>query len=162
MLPYLAVATVLVVGALVVFASRTGPRRDLKVASLPAHGTPSPPRHEAASTFAPGPVTGNAPWALSALPECFRQESEAHGSAAFVTGQLPASARRLEPGTVLAVADCRLLVGRATLTVERGRERLVVPPDTRAYALGDGLAVLRRAAARSELRVYRRVSPAGP
>jgi hypothetical protein len=162
MVPYYAAATVIVLGASILFASGLGRGRDLAVKSVPARGTPSPPRHEAASTFRPGGVTGNAPWALSAVPECFRQESEVRGAAAFVSGSLPPGARPLLAGTVVAVADCRLLVGASTLTLERGGERLVVPPDTRAYAAGGRLAVLRRAGGTADLRVYRRVSGDGP
>ena len=162
MLPYYAVAAVLVLVAIAIFASVQRRSREVRVSSEPAHGTPSPPRREAPSTFLPAAVTGTAPWALSAVPECFHQESEAHGSAAFVAARLPAQARRLAPGSTLVAADCTLLVGAETLTLRRGAEQLVVPPETRAYALGERLAVLREAGAKSDLRVYRRVSEARP
>jgi hypothetical protein len=96
------------------------------------------------------------------VPECFRQESEAHGSAAFVTARLPGEARRLVPGSEVDAADCTLLVGTDTLTLRRGAEHLIVPPQTRAYAAGERLAVLRLAGAKSDLRVYRRVSEGRP
>jgi len=162
MLPYYAAASALVVGTLVIFASGLGRSPKLRVASVPVHGTPSPARGEAASTFAPGSVTGEAPWALSAVPECFRQESEAHGSPAFVASRLPAGAQRLAAGTRLAVGDCRLRVGAAVLTLERGGERLVVPRWTRVYSAGALLAVLRDSGGSADLRVYRRVSAGGP
>jgi hypothetical protein len=162
MLPYYLVAAVLVIAAVTIVASGIGQRREVRVASVPAHGTPSPPRHEAASTLQPGPVTGEAPWALSAVPECFRQASAVHGTPAFVAARLPGDARRLPPGSVVSAADCRLLVGPATLTLERGGERLVVPREARAYVEGERLLVLRTAGATADLRVYHRVSGGGP
>jgi len=162
MLPYYALAALFVLTAVVLFAAVQRRGREVRVSSEPARGTPSPPRREAPSTFLPGAVTGAAPWALSAVPECFRQESEAHGTAAFVTARLPAEARRLAPGSTVAAADCTLLVGTDTLTLRRGAEHLIVPPKTRAFALGERLAVLREAGAKSDLRVYRRVSAGRP
>ena len=162
MLPYYGIAAVIVIAGVILFAAGAGRGRDVEVKTEPAHGTPSPPRHEAASTFRPGPVTGSAPWALSAVPECFRQIKHDRGTAAFAARRLPPGARRLAPGTVMAVADCRLLVGAATLTLERGDERLVVPPRTAAYAAGDTLSVLRTTGNAGDLRVYRRDSASGP
>jgi hypothetical protein len=162
MLRYYAIAAVLVIVAASVLAATVERRRELRVASERARGTPSPPRREAASTFDPGAVIGDAPWALSAVPECFRQTGETHGSAGFVAAHLPAGARRLAPGTVVVAADCRVSVGAATLAVDRRGERLIVPPRTSVYAAGDGLAVLRAAGGSYDLRVYRRVSGGGP
>jgi hypothetical protein len=152
MLPYYLVAALLVIAAVTIVASGIGRRREMRVASVAAHGTPSPPRHEAASTLQPGPVTG----------ECFRQASAVHGTPAFVAARLPGDARRLPPGSVVSAADCRLLVGPATLTLERGGERLVVPREARAYVAGERLLVLRTAGATADLRTYHRVSGGGP
>ncbi len=161
-MPYLALATVLVVGGLIVATLFAHRRAGLRVASVPAHGTPSPPRREAASTARPDAVAGDAPWALSALPECFRQEREARGTPAFVAARMPAAARLLAPGVVESTADCTVRVGAESVTVERGSERLIVPPRARIFATGDGYALVRETGKTAELRVYRRVSGDAP
>lgn len=152
----------LVVGGLIVATLFARPHRALRVASVRAHGTPSPPRRQAPSTARPDAVEGDAPWALSALPECFRQEREAHGTPAFVAAHVPPGARRLAPGVVESTADCTVRVGAQTVTVERGSERLVVPPRAGLYATGGGYVLVRDAGETAELRVYRRVSGGAP
>jgi hypothetical protein len=155
MLRYYLIASGIVLGALLVatlFVHRGGP---LKVATVRATGSPSPPRLQAGSTFEPGGVAGIAPWALSALPECFRQERVARGPFASLRAQLPSGGVRLEPGGVLRVADCTLRAGPDELGVERGSVRLEVPPPARAFVAGQELVLLRRSGANGELRVYR-------
>ena len=155
MLRYYLIASVLVLGGLLIgtlFAHRAPP---LRVASVAATGTPSPPRAESASTLQPGGVSGVAPWALSALPECFRQEREARGPFAYVRAQLPPGGRQLGAGAVLRAADCTLRVESSWLSVERGSERLVIPAPARAFLSGQVLALLRRSGRNGELRVYR-------
>jgi len=58
---YYAIATALVIGALVIGANsvRQGPPLDVK--SVQATGSPSPPRPQAPSTLEPPGVTGAAP-----------------------------------------------------------------------------------------------------
>jgi hypothetical protein len=158
MLRYYLIASGIVLSALLVatlFVHRAAP---LKVAPVRATGTPSPPRLQAPSTFEPGGVAGIAAWALSALPECFRQERVAHGPFASLRAQLPTTGGRLEPGAVLRVADCTVRAGPDTLGVERGSERLAVPPPARAFVVGQELVLLRRSGANGELRVYRSAS----
>ncbi len=155
MLPFYVVATVLVVGALVVGSLWSHPGRPLDVRTVQATGTPSASRVQSRATIVPSAVRGNAPWALSALPECFRQELAARGPLRFVRSRLPAGARAIAAGTVLNQADCVVTFGVRTIGVMRGDVRLVVPPDTRAFVAGGSLAVLRRAGANAELRVYR-------
>jgi len=163
MLRYYAAASAIVVVAILILLALPRPHPD--VPSGPQyHGGPGTPRPGGndPDPRASESVGGVAPWALSAVPECFHQESEAHGPAAFVAARLPAEARRLPPGSTLAAADCTLAVGTDTLTLRRGAEHLIVPPQTRAYALSERLAVLRLAGAKSDLRVYRRVSGGRP
>jgi hypothetical protein len=155
MLRYYLIASGVVLGALLLgtlFVHR-GPA--LRVATVRATGTPSPPRAEAASTLDPGGVQGVAAWALSALPECFRQERVARGPLAFVRAQLPPGARQLAAGTVVRAGDCTLRVGAGTLGVERGNVRLSLPTPVRTLLAGRLLAVLRRGRSTAELRVYR-------
>jgi len=155
MLPFYVVATVLVVGALVIGSLRSHPGKPLDVRTVQATGTPSASRVQSRATIVPFAVRGNAPWALSALPECFRQELAVRGPIAFVRAHLAPAAHAIPAGTVLNQADCVVTFGVRTIGVMRGDVRLVIPPDTRAFAAGGSLAVLRRAGASAELRVYR-------
>ena len=95
MLRYYVVATILVVGALAAGASFYRPGKPLEVASVQSTGSPSPPRFQAPSSRTPEPVTGEAPWALSALPECFAQTEEVRGTERFVRAHVPPYARSI-------------------------------------------------------------------
>ncbi len=144
MLRYYAIATVIVL-TIAVFATM---RAHL---ALPGHlnfwkVTASPPRVEG--------VTGNAPWALSALPGCFEQRSDTTGSASYVKGQLPAGAQLVRPGTRLTYGTCTILVRGDELLVERGSDRMRVPPDARLYTIGTSLALLRTSGSITDLRIY--------
>jgi len=104
-LRYYLIATAIVVTFGIIVAALHRPGRDLRVASVKATGSPSPPRREGASTFSPPPPIGNAPWAMSALPECFHQEHEVHGTWAFVrAARLAGDAYHEALGTALAGA----------------------------------------------------------
>jgi hypothetical protein len=108
-------------------------------------------------TAAPPPpedVTGNAPWALSALPDCFTQRSETTGSASYVRARLPAGAQPVQPGTRLTYGPCTILVRDDELTVERGSDRLRVPPHATLYTIGNSLALLRTSESTTDLRIY--------
>jgi hypothetical protein len=120
--------------ALAVGAYFAPARRPLDVAAVQSTGSPSPPRLQAASTLSPPPVTGNAPWALSALPECFEQTGEAHGSRAFVLAHIGKGLRRIALRGGLRSADCELRVEVAALSVVRGSERMRVPALAGLYA----------------------------
>jgi hypothetical protein len=143
-LRYFAIATVIVltIVVLVTMRARLG---------LPGHVnfwkvTAPPPKI--------GSVTGNAPWALSALPDCFNQTSETTGSAAYVAAQLPAGAQLVAAGTHLTYGVCTILVRSDELLVERGSDRLRVPPRTRLYIVGNSLALLRTSGTTTILRTY--------
>jgi hypothetical protein len=106
------------------------------------------------------PVTGDAPWALSAVPECFRARIEYAGTMAFVRSHLPAGARPVSGRR--RFADCVLEVRGATIELIRGENRLTVPPPARLYESPSGLALLQRAGSRERLRVYAIVPGARP
>ncbi len=105
-------------------------------------------------------MAGDAPWALSALPECFEQISETRGSVAFATARLPSGGRLAPSGSALRAADCSVSVGARELLVRRGDLRLVVPPEARLYVWPDRFAVLRLDGAAADLRLYRGASGA--
>jgi hypothetical protein len=109
-----------------------------------------PPSKRVAAAF-----VGDAPWALSALPECFTQQSKSNGPLKYVLAQLPTGAAMLRPGSVVDVADCRVAVTADTVLVTRGSDRLRVPPISRLYRAPGSLALLRGADDGFELRVYK-------
>jgi hypothetical protein len=156
MLRYLAIATLLVVGTIVVAAHFTRSGKPLEVASVRATGTPSAPRSEAPATSAhAGGVVGNAPWALSALPECFVQVLAAHGTYAFARSKLPTAMQPILPGSRLQSDDCILHVRAHSGVVDRGTEQLVIPPDAHFFRSSSQLALLRKTGSLGELRLYR-------
>lgn len=144
MLRYFAIATLIVLTIVVYVTARTR-------LGLPGHvnfwkATASPPPAEN--------VTGNAPWALSALPDCFAQTSETTGSAAYVAAHVPSGAQLVAAGTHLTFGPCTISVGRDELLVTRGSDRLRVPPQARLYMIGETLALLRTSGSITTLRIY--------
>jgi hypothetical protein len=122
-----------------------------------ASGTPGPPQRAGNDAAKPGDMYGDAPWALSALPECFRQISSARGSPSFVRTKIPAGLRRVASGGAVVAADCTLAVRGDEVRVTRGADRLRVPPRARLYEASGGRLVLERLAGRGdEVRVYLR------
>jgi hypothetical protein len=109
-----------------------------------------PPSKRLAKAF-----VADAPWALSALPECFTQQSKSTGPLTYVLGQLPPGAAMLRPGAIVAVADCRVAVTAETVVVTRGSDRMRVPPISRLYQAKGSIALLRGAGDGFELRVYK-------
>ena len=102
----------------------------------------------------PDHIIGNAPWALSALPDCFAQRSETTGSVSYVESRLPAGAQPVRAGTRLTYGSCTILVGDGELLVERGSDRLRVPPQSRLYTVNDSLALLNTSGSTAVLRIY--------
>jgi len=100
------------------------------------------------------PVRGDAPWALSALPECLVQQSEATGSLAYVRSKLPSGATAVKAGTILHYGPCTILVRDGEAVVSRGQDRLRIPPHVTLYRAGNRLALLRQIGVAGELRVY--------
>ena len=144
MLRYYAIATVIVLTIAVYVTMRAH-------LALPGHVnfwkvSAPPPRTDR--------VTGDAPWALSALPDCFAQRSESSGSRSYVDAQLPAGAQPVPPGTRLSYGSCTIFVRSGELLVERGSDRLRVPPHATLYTTGGLLVLLRTSGATADLRIY--------
>ena len=96
MIKYLAMSAVIVLGIGVVVAAWVN--RDLiriKMASVYARVAPKPGASSPASSGATASMSGDAPWALSALPECFEQLSVDTGPRAFLLRHLPAGSVRV-------------------------------------------------------------------
>ena len=102
------------------------------------------------------PFVGDAPWALSALPECLIETERSHGSIAYVRSRLPAAARRIAPPAQLRYGNCTISVVGDEAYVRRGRDRFRIPPDATFYRVGNRLALLRIVGRFADLRIYQR------
>ena len=158
MLRYYLIATAIVVfTGVVVAAIYRGGGHELRVASVRSTGSPSPPRAQARSTATPSAVTGDAPWAMSAVPECFRQRREVHGPSDYVRAALPSGAREIPAGTVVRTADCTLRIGADSVELWRSGEALRIPPRASLYTTAGGDLLLYRSDERgTTLRFYER------
>ncbi|HZY97030.1 MAG TPA: hypothetical protein VFE35_08000 [Candidatus Cybelea sp.] len=155
MLRYLLASTVIVVGTAVLATAWAN--RDLirlKIASISAHG---PAKAGASGVLQPKPTLplhGDAPWALSALPECFSQLSESTGSPSYVRAHLPKDAVPIVQPARLAYGDCTIAVAGDEAYVRRGDDRLRIPPHVQFYRAARLLALIRWNSRGAELRVY--------
>ncbi len=155
MVRYLLLATVIV---LAVTVAVTGwANRDLiriKIAS--AYGAVAP-KPEATSTIGGASekgLRGDAPWALSALPECLVQMSKSTGPLPFVVRHLPPGADPVSAPASLRYGDCTISLDDDEAYVSRGADRFRIPPRVRFYRAPGVLAVLRVDSNGNELRVY--------
>jgi hypothetical protein len=120
---------------------------------------PVPPK--AAQHVAEGPrkaavFSGDAPWALSALPECFDQTSKSTSpTLPFIIAHLPAGATMVRPPARLQYGDCTLRVRGDEVFVDRGGDHMHIPPQARIYTAPGKVALLRGTEGGYELRVYR-------
>ncbi len=155
MLRYLIVSAAIVVGAAVLATGWAN--RDLIRIKIAGTNLRVPAKAGASNAPArsPGaPLRGDAPWALSALPECLVQISESAGSPRYVRARLPARARTIVPPATLVYGDCTIVIAGDEAYVRRGADRLRIPPSVRFYRTPDRLALVREYANAAELRVY--------
>lgn len=131
---------------------RTAP--PLQIRAVQASGSPSPPRREAPSNFHAGDFIGDAPWALSALPDCFVQQTVWTGlSENALRRHILAGSQAVGRGTVLRYRNCTLTVRARDAFVVRGADRFHVPPHIEFFIAGRQLFML-RAGKHAELRAY--------
>ncbi len=160
MLRYYAVATCIVL-AIAVLATAWSNRDRIRERVARS----APPHHFAASTTphsgfesedraGNAPMRGDAPWALSALPECLIQQSISTGSLGYVRSKMPADATTVLSGTILHYGPCTIFVRDGEALVSRGPDRLRIPPHVTLYRAGNRLALLRENGATGELRIY--------
>jgi hypothetical protein len=155
MVRYFALATVIVLGVAVLataWENRELIRIRIAPTSLPA--APKPVDPNARGAAADVPLHGDAPWALSALPDCLRPLSVSTGPLAYVRAQIPAGATPVVPPATLVYGDCTISVAGDEAFVRRGDDRFHIPANVRFYRGPALLAVLRRSAGGNELRVY--------
>ncbi|MDQ2871767.1 MAG: hypothetical protein M3R35_01410 [Candidatus Eremiobacteraeota bacterium] len=117
-----------------------------------------PPKLSAAETPPPltggGHAFGDAPWALSALPECLSQISITHGGRAYVLRHLPTGMTPVQPSTRLTYADCVITVGSSDARVTRRGDRFHIPADVQFFVKPGALSLLRTEGRFAELRTY--------
>lgn len=152
---YALIATAIVLGAIALFAPLRRPQRPLEIVSVSAS-----PAGGRAATNAPdarrsAALALEAEWALSALPECLRQCAVRRGGEAEMRARLPGRSVRVDAGSSIESASCRLIVGAGDVRVERSGDRLRVPPPAELYLLGEGLALIERRRNVTTLRTYR-------
>ena len=139
----------------------------LKIKSVYAPVTPKPVDPLAQGARKNGSFTGDAPWALSALPECFSQLARTTGPPAYVQAHIPNDAIRVTPGTTITAADCRVFAHGSEVWVWRGADRMRIPPPARLYETSAStgsrkLLLLQGSQHGFELRIYSMVpSPQG-
>jgi hypothetical protein len=144
-----------VIGVAVVAGYANRDRIRLKIASVYASVPPKaaqtpPPSARQAVAF-----RGDAPWALSALPECFSQISKSTSPTLdYVLAHLPKGATMVRPPHDLSYADCKVRIAGDAIYVDRGADRLRVPPPARLYVNDGQVALLRGGVGGYELRVY--------
>jgi hypothetical protein len=157
---YLLISTVIVFTIAVVVAGWIN--RDLiriKIASVYAHVPPKPGSANPVETANPVPLHGDAPWALSALPECFVQLSVTTGPRPYVLAHLPAGSVAVDAPASLTYADCSISLHGDRADVVRGEDRFRIPPHVELYRTPETLSLLRRDASGLELRVYQPKQP---
>jgi hypothetical protein len=155
LLRYYLIATAIVLTIAV--AATAWQYRDLIRIRISSTTLPAPPRREPPNRnggVGGGSLHGDAPWALSALPDCLRQTEESTGSLAYVRSHLPAGATAIVPPATLTYGPCTISVADGEAYVSRGTDRLRIPPHVQFYRKGAVLALLRTSDGFGELRLY--------
>jgi hypothetical protein len=147
----IATAIVVLIGS-IVFAHRLAPP-DLRISARPT-GTPTVETRVAEAPATAPPFSGQGPWVLSALPGCFDEQSRVSGPVAAVEPRLPPPGDRIPPGTTLHAGDCTVEVRARDIWVDRGTDRLRVPPDAALYRVDGRLVLTARSDGQLEIRRY--------
>jgi hypothetical protein len=153
MIRYYLIATAIVVAiGGIVFAHRLA-APDLKISAQPS-GTPTVETRVSEAPATPRPFSGQGPWVLSALPGCFDETSRVRGPVRTLAAKVPPSGDRIAPGTTLRAGDCTLVVRARDIWVDRGPDRLRVPPDAALYRVDGHLTLVVRTGGELEIRRY--------
>ena len=148
----------LVTGTLIFLHAHPFARWDIRGGPR-ASGPPTRGRPQAASHYRAGNFLGiEAPWALSALPECLLQQSVFRAIDAHTVKRLhlPKGAQPVAPGTELTYRNCVIAVRATDATVRRGPDRFHIPPLSQFFTTRQGLIFVRQTTDGhgAELRVY--------
>lgn len=160
MIRYLAMSTFIVLAIAVAIAAWVN--RDLirlKIASVYAPVRPKEGAPRANAGDSASDLRGDAPWALSALPECFRQQSESHGTERYVRAHIPSNAVPIASPHSVRYGDCTINVRASTAYVRRGADLFRIPPSVEFFKSGQLLVMLRVASGSADLRTYEVVTP---
>jgi len=156
-LRYFAIATLIVLSAAVFATAYVN--RDLiriKIASVVVRVSPKPAAPNSGESRGSGaPFIGDAPWALSVLPDCLIQTQVSNGDLGYVRAQLPRNMQPLAAPATLHYGPCTISVIDGEAIVRRGNDRLRIPPHVQFYRSGEKLALLRTSGSSAELRLYR-------
>ena len=92
---------------------------------------------------------------LSALPDCFEQQSSITGTPLALAFDVPPERERIPAGTVLRSGPCTIDVRAHDVLIARGADRLRVPHEAHLYRTPKGLVLVFIQGTRAEIRVYR-------
>jgi hypothetical protein len=151
---YYVIAALIVValGSIVFAFRRTGPELQI---SAHASGTPTVETRRAGEPAPTSrPFAGQGAWVLSALPECFDEQSRIRGPLAALRAKIPPPADRIAPGTVFRAGECTVSVRPHDLLVDRGADHVRVPPEAALYRAGGRLVLVARSGRTLEIRRY--------
>jgi hypothetical protein len=148
---FFAAATVLVAAFVFAITLHKMSSPGLRV-SARASGTPSASRVQSLERAVPATLGGDAPWALSALPDCARQHSEVRGDVASIRAKIPSGATAIN-GSVHA-GPCTIDVTASGIFVRRGSDRLRIPPPARLLHWDDRYYLYAQNRNAAMLRVY--------
>ncbi len=127
----------------------------IKIASVYVKVQPKLSAPETPPPLTPGGESfGDAPWALSALPECLTQISLTRGPRAYVLQHVPPGMLPVKAPAQLKYADCTIRVGSGDARVTRGGDRFHIPANVRFFVKAGALSLLRTKGAFAELRTY--------
>jgi hypothetical protein len=152
---YFALATVIVLTIAVLATAWTNREAlRIKIASTNVPMSPKPDDTNGPTGHSTVPFRGDAPWALSAVPDCLKPLSVTTGPLPYVLRHVPAGATPVVPPATLAYGDCTISITGDEANVRRGDDRLHIPARVRFYRAPGMLAVLRMDGSGNELRVY--------
>jgi len=154
-LKYYAISTCIVL-SIAIFATAWNNRDFIKIMIAPTT-LPAPPKPQASDTLGARvdvPLRGDAPWALSALPDCLHEATVSRGSLAYVHSKMPSGASEVAGGTALHYGPCTISYTGDEAIVTRGEDRMRIPPHVTLFVVGDTLVLLRTTGPTGELRTY--------
>jgi hypothetical protein len=157
---YLALSTFIVLTIAIAIAAWVN--RDLirlKIASVYARVPVKPGESQAPRSGSTAGLRGDAPWALSALPECVRQQSESRGTPLYVRAHVPPNASPIVPPDNLRYGNCTIAVRGWEAFVRRGNDVFRIPPRVQFFKSGNLLVMLRIANGSGDLRIYQPATP---
>ncbi|MFN2528078.1 MAG: hypothetical protein ABR584_05115 [Candidatus Baltobacteraceae bacterium] len=123
--------------------------------SVRATASPKIGRGQPKSHYHPGDFEGiDAPWALSALPECLIPQTTFRAKTVEnVLRYLPHGAQPVRAGTTLTYRNCDILVRAHDALVTRGKDHFHIPPRSRFFTTASRLVFVRMSRW-AELRTY--------